>query len=139
MPQITRLFIKSALCYFVAALVVALAIALNPLLALPRVVITLGPVYFHLLMVGWVTQLIMGVAHWMFPKFTRAKPRGYTWLIWTTFFLLNSGLLLRVVAEPLRALQPDLGWGWLLALSALLQWLAGLAFVVHSWPRIKER
>ncbi len=139
MPFITRLFIKSALLYFVAALIAALTLALNPLLVLPRFVTALGPVYFHLLMVGWVTQLIMGVAYWMFPKFTREKPRGHTWLIWATFLLLNSGLLLRVVAEPMRVLQTAAWWGWLLALSALLQWLAGLAFVANSWPRIKER
>ncbi len=139
MPFITRLFIKSALLYFVAALIAALTLALNPLLALPGFVTALSPVYFHLLMVGWVTQLIMGVAYWMFPKFTREKPRGYTWLIWATFLLLNSGLLLRVVAEPMRVLQSTAWWGWLLALSALLQWLAGLAFVANCWPRIKER
>ena len=134
-----RFFIRTALANLVAAFLVGAAVLLNQALEIDGRIGALQPVFYHLLMVGWVTQLIMGVAHWMFPKFTRTKPRGYTWLIWTTFFLLNSGLLLRVVAEPLRALQPDLGWGWLLALSALLQWLAGLAFVVHSWPRIKER
>jgi hypothetical protein len=27
----------------------------------------------------------------------------------------------------------------MLTLAALLQWLAGLAFVVNTWPRIKEK
>jgi hypothetical protein len=53
--------------------------------------------------------------------------------------LLNLGLLQRAVAEPLNALRPAPAWGWLVALSAVLQWLAGLAFAANSWPRVKER
>ncbi|MEZ4618275.1 MAG: hypothetical protein R2867_22555 [Caldilineaceae bacterium] len=90
-------------------------------------------------MVGWVTQIIIGVAFWMFPKFTKEKPRGSQMLAWSTYVLLNGGLLLRAVAEPANAIQAWMGWGRLLALSALLQWLGGLAFVANTWPRIKER
>ncbi len=61
----------------------------------------LTPVYYHLLLVGWVTQLILGVAIWMFPMFSQAHPRGNVKLTWATYFLLNLGLLLRVVGKPL--------------------------------------
>lgn len=137
MPFLTRLLIKTALVYFIAALVVSLLVAARPVLGLPSVVAGLSPVYFHLLMVGWVTQLILGVAHWMFPKFSREQPRGRDWLTWTIYGLLNAGLLLRVIAEPARTVNPAEVWGWLLALSALLQWLAGMAFVANLWPRVK--
>jgi hypothetical protein len=48
-------------------------------------------------------------------------------------------LLLRVIFEPLQALQPGPIWGWLVALSAVLQWAAGLIFVMITWGRVKER
>ena len=139
MPLLTRLFIKTGLLYFVAALLTGLLLALNSTLTLPTWVGVLNPVYFHLFMVGWVTQLIIGVAYWMFPKFTREQPRGSDQLAQITFLLLNGGLLLRVLAEPMLALQTNKLWGWLLALSAVLQWLAGLTFVINTWPRVKER
>lgn len=139
MPLLTRLFIKSALVYFVAALLVGLLLAARPLLALPGVLSGLSPVYFHLLMVGWVTQLILGVAHWMFPKYSQSQPRGREPLTWATYLLLNGGLILRVIAEPVRAVNPAPLWGWLLVLSALLQWLAVMAFTANLWPRVKER
>ncbi|HRJ42679.1 MAG: hypothetical protein KJZ86_20410 [Caldilineaceae bacterium] len=139
MPYLTRLFIKSALAYFLAALLAGLLLAARPVLDLPPIVSGLGPVYFHLLMVGWVTQLILGVAHWMFPKFSQTQPRGREWLTWTIYGLLNGGLLLRILAEPARTVSAAPVWGWLLALSALLQWLAGMAFVAQLWPRVKER
>ena len=139
MPLVTRLFIKTALFCFVAALICALLIALRPLLNLPSIVSALTPVYFHLFMLGWVTQLIVGIAYWMFPKYSKTAPRGSETLAWSTYALLNSGLLLRTIAEPAHSLYPWPLWGWLLAASALLQWCGGVTFVANTWPRVKGR
>ncbi len=139
MPSLTRWFIKLSLIYLVAAFLAGLALAAQPALDLPAAVASLNPVYFHLFLVGWVTQLIFGVVFWMFPKYTLEKPRGSEKLGWATLALLNVGLLLRVIGEPLNALQPAYLWGWILAISALLQWLAGLAFIVNTWGRVKEK
>lgn len=140
MPALTRWTIKSALLYLVAALVLALVLALDPFVPwFPAFVPFLLPVYLHVFMVGWVTQMIFGVVYWMFPIVTRARPRGNEQLAWAVFVLLNIGLLLRVVAEPLLAVRPEAIWGWMLVISAVLQWLAAVAFVYNSWPRVKER
>jgi hypothetical protein len=139
MPPLTRWFIKIALIYFVAALLVGVLLMLRLVVALPPIVGALAPVYVHLLMVGWVTQLIFGVAFWLFPKFSQERPRGYEPLGWATFGLLNVGLLLRAVGEPVQAFWPGPGWGWLLAASAVLQWLAGMAFVLNTWRRVKVK
>jgi hypothetical protein len=139
MPTLTRWFIRTSLIYFVAALVVGIALMLQAGLGLSIPIAALGPVYFHLFMVGWVAQLIFGVIFWMFPKFSREKPRGSERLGWATYVLLNAGLLLRVVGEPLHSARPELGWGWLLAVSAVAQWLAGMAFVANTWGRVKEK
>ena len=50
-------------------------------------------------------------------------------LAWASYILLNLGLLLRVVGEPLTSTYPETGTGWLLVVSALLQWLAAILFV----------
>jgi hypothetical protein len=139
MPTITRWYIKSALVFFIAAFLVRFAQAANGLWSFSGWMNVLGPVYFHLFLVGWVTQLIFGVVFWMFPKFSLDKPRGNEALAWATFGLLNLGLVLRAAGEPLQALRPSATSGWLLALSALLQWLAGLGFVANTWKRVKEK
>lgn len=139
MPPIARLYVKTALVYLVAALATGVLLALSPVLALPAWVGRLNPVYFHLFLVGWLTQLIIGVAYWMFPKFSRELPRGHDRLALATYGLINVGLLVRAVAEPAAALSPALLWSWGLALSALLQWLGGLLFVANTWPRVKEK
>jgi Trk-type K+ transport system membrane component len=130
MPVITRWFIKTALVYFVAALLLGVAQPRLP---------AAGPAYVHLLVVGWITQVIFGVAYWMFPRHTREAPRGSDGLAITAYVCLNAGLVLRVVAEPVYMLHSAPGLGAALAVAAVLQWLGGMAFVVNLWPRVKER
>lgn len=139
MPPVTRWFIKSGLLYFIAAMVMGLLLVLPSSFPLPAPVRTMTPTYFHMLMVGWVTQLIFGVAFWMFPTVGHgAQKRGDERPVYASFWLLNVGLALRVLAEPLNSTSPGGVWGWLLVVSALLQWLAALAYVVHIWPRVRD-
>lgn len=137
MPPLTRWFVKAALLYLVAALVLAVAMQWPGAAARVPWLAVVWPTYLHLLVVGWLTQLIFGVALWLFPRHSPARPRGYEWLGWTSFVLLNTGLLIRVVAEPRAALGHDVGL--LLLGSAAAQLLAGWAFVANVWPRVRER
>ena len=135
MPPITRWFVKTALLYLLLALCTGL------LLVWPGGAPLSGffPVYFHTLTFGWLTQLIFGIALWMFPKYSAARPRGPEWLGWATYFLLNAGLVLRIIFEPLNSGSPTPFSGWMLVASALLQWLAGLGFVANTWARVREK
>lgn len=135
MPTLTRWFLKAALVYLI------LALSMGILLVLPDGSPIAGafPVYFHLLTFGWLTQLIFGIALWMFPKYTPAKPRGYEWLGWGTFILLNTGLILRMIFEPLNNMAPSSLGGWMLVLASLLQWLSGVAFTANTWKRVRVR
>ena len=137
MPTITRTFIKTSLVYFVLALLADVWLA-GPVFDVATIP-GLRPVQFHLLAVGWLTQLIIGVAIWMFPKYSREEPRGNETLLWATYGLLNAGLILRVAGEPLHSANPGAGWGWLLAASAVLQMGAGWLFVANAWPRVRTR
>jgi len=137
MPVIVRWYLRTALVMFVLALVVSVIQNLGGIP--PSLADSLTPVFFHLLMVGWVTQFILGVAIWMLPRYSPEKPRGIEALSWATYALLNTGLAIRVVGEPLIELFPGTTWGWLLVFSALLQWVAGLLFVINSWRRVKGK
>ena len=139
MPPLTRWFIKAALVSLVLAFVVRAVMSALPWWGLHAGVAALAPVYLHLFMWGWVTQLIFGVVYWMFPKLSKDNPHGHEGLWRATFWLFNVGLALRVVGEPLHLLRPEALRTWLAAAAAVLQWLAGLAFVVNTWGRVKER
>lgn len=132
MPLLTRTFIKTAMVYFTLALLVGIWMTV-------RAPAGMFPVYIHLLVFGWLTQLVFGVIYWMFPKYSKQIPRGHEALGWITYGALNLGLVLRAIAEPLHAAQASQLSGLLLVLSAVLQWLSGLTFVANTWPRVKEK
>src|SRR5690554_884130 len=140
MPTISRLFLKCGLIYFVAAMASGVAMAW---LGAGWGAVLL-PTYIHLFVVGWITQIIIGVALWLFPKWSKEQPRGREWLSWVALVTLNLGLLLRLGTESIHGLnrldpasQKWLAWG--LVASALLQWVGGMAFVVNIWGRIKPK
>ena len=132
MPLLTRIFIKTAMVCLAFALVLGILLASGATNGL-------FPVYIHLLVFGWLTQLIFGVVFWMFPKYSVEKPRGSEALGWWTYALLNIGLLLRAIAEPIQSARPNPLGGWMLILSASLQFLSGMLFVVNSWGRVKVK
>ena len=136
MPTLTRWFVKAAMLYLVAALLLSIAMQ-SPLRARSAFLGVVWPTYLHLLVLGWLTQIIFGVAFWLFPKHSAAHPRGSDLLGWTSFWLLNLGLILRAVAEPREALGGETGA--LLILAAAAQLAAGWAFVLNTWPRVRER
>jgi hypothetical protein len=77
----------------------------------------LFPVYTHLFVLGWLTQLIFGVVFWMFPNYSTEQPRRSESLGWWTYALLNIGLLLRVIIEPIHSTEPNPISGWTLVAS----------------------
>jgi hypothetical protein len=97
----------------------------------------LWPTYVHLFVLGWLTQLIFGVAFWMFPRRSAKEPHGSEPLGWISYGLLNAGLVLRALGEPAFALGARTSG--ILVVAALLQLGAGWVFVFNTWPRVKER
>ncbi len=139
MPTLSRWFIKLGMLYFVGGLTMAALLLAQPVMGWSASLQVLRPVYLHFLFIGWVTQIIMGVGYWMFPKYSKEKPRGREWLGWAVLVLLNIGMVLRAVGEPAVVLAPQAGLGWMLAAASLFLLLAGWGFIINTWGRIKER
>jgi hypothetical protein len=151
MPTTSRAFVKvSILCLVLGALLGALLLV-NRWLPLDPRLATLKGSHVQLLIVGWLTQLILGVAWWLFPPLalhprsggTRPARRGQAQrgsepLFWATFLCLNAGVLLRVVFEPLQAWTQVGFFGFLVGISGLFLLAAAVAFVANMWGRVRE-
>lgn len=134
MPTITRWFVKSALTSLI------LGLAAGVWQQIPGMQVSgFFPVYLHLLTFGWLTQLIFGIAIWMFPSYSKEHPRGPEWLGWGIFGTMNAGLLLRVIFEPMQSLSPSSLGAWMLVTAAILQWLAGVGFFFNVWSRVRGK
>lgn len=136
MPALTRWFIKLGMIYFLAGIILAFVSELPFLSAGPLLL----PVYWHMLVIGWITQVIMGVSIWMFPRKRRDKPKRESTLGWFTFWLLNTGLILRFSVEPfLPILDSGRSVNAIIILSALLQVAAIICYILEIWPRVQPK
>lgn len=136
MPALSRWCLRAALAYLVCGM------AMGSWMLILQARRGYGPgapwpaLHAHLLLVGFLLLLIFGVAFWMFPRVAgRRTGRDAGWI---AFALLNAGLLLRVVAEPLAdSGRGAAAWDVLLGAAAVLPALAAVAFAVAIWPRIR--
>jgi len=138
MPPIARSFVRASFVYLVVAFLLGALMMLDDWLSFSRWLQVVYLSQLHLLVVGWITQLAIGVAYWMFPRFLRAqdpRPRGSDALAWTVFLCLNAGLVLRFLVEPFNLMNPQPWLAALLALSGILQAVAVVVFAWLIWGR----
>ncbi len=139
MPRWSRWMVRCALLYLLLGLGLSVATSVPSWVRAFAWLAAATPALFHLLVVGWATQLIFGVAYWLFPRASRPMPSGSERWAGVVFVSLNLGLSVRLLAEPMQALSAGAVWSWALLLSALLQWLSGVIFVATIWRRVKEK
>ncbi len=130
MPVVSRFFLRSGF----VCLALALLLRMWIFSGWSDRAISFMPVFYHLLTVGWATQIIFGVAHWMFPRYSQERPRGHESLTWIVYVCLNSGLLLRLICEPYSEnFFAVIGLGF----SAALQFFAAAIFSGQIWLRVR--
>jgi hypothetical protein len=136
MPKVTRLFIKSGLVYLFLGIIMAFVAELPQV----NTGVLLLPVYWHMIVIGWVTQVIMGVSIWMFPRRKRSREKIESVPALLSFWTLNSGLILRFTAEPFIPLfQGNSAITSVVVISTLLHIAAVLFYLTEIWPRVFMR
>ncbi len=165
MPFISRLFIKTGIIYLILSMILFM------LMQIPGTGFSLiwRPVFYHMLMTGWITQIIFGVAIWMFPRKLAEKHRkdqpvntkGNLAAYNLVYLLLNIGLLLRWIFEPMvdsgftvtGATSTQISGAitqfyeqpfrslavLMIPLSGILQLLAFIIFSREMWPRVRGK
>lgn len=128
MDWFVRSFIKASLLWFSAALLLAVAMALVPALAVYRVA------HFHMALLGFVTQMIYGVALHVVPRFfgqplvMRRAAEVQFWCAQFGLTALAAGFAFRVHGLRVSAV--------LLPVGGVLSAVAGGCFVVNLWRTI---
>lgn len=135
MPKYSVWTIRCALIYlatgftFGGLLLANKGVTASP--AISPIIWQLLPAHMEFLLVGWMVQLVLGMAFWILPRFSLEPKRGNVSLAWLSFGLLNLGIWLAGFA-PLFGAQ-----AWLLFAGRAAQAGAALAFAAHAWPRVK--
>ena len=137
MTRLARLYIKTSLVFLVAGLLVGgYLIVMEFLLGTypSRLLIT---AHVHLLLVGFMLMMVMGVATWMFPRPASDDHRYRPGLAVAAYWVITIATALRASAEigaAFVAVPPLLP---LIALGGLGQLLAAALFALNIWPRVR--
>lgn len=141
MPLESRLFVKTSLVYLALAFIVGGAMLFLEALGRP-VPFVIGIEHAHLGEVGWLVNVVMGIALWMLPlnreRFPDTQGRYPARLVYACYALLNGGLAMRLIAEPWFQLggRPA-GAAAILVIAAFAQPAAIVLFVYIAWQRVR--
>lgn len=133
MPPAARRFIKTALLALVTGVVMGSGMLIYQALTLQGLARAWVTVHTHLLTVGFLLNMVMGVAYWMFP---RPSGRPEERLANATWACLNGGLLLRFASEPFLYAPGGMAFQVGAAAAGVLQGAAAIMFVVGVWARV---
>ena len=91
----------------------------------------------HALLVGFVMEMILGVALWLFPRPEKGDSRYKPRLAETAYWLLTSGTAARVLGELTRPFVTVIWLRWLIVICGVAQTAGLLLFFFTMWPRIR--
>ncbi len=128
MPRQTVWFIRASLNYLLIGFTIGALILAQKGRSYDASMWQLLPLHMEFLLAGWLLQLVLGMAYWIFPRFGAGAVRGRENWIWASFWLLNAGIVL--VAAQLW-LPPAVLIGRLAETAGLLVYIAA------SWARVK--
>jgi hypothetical protein len=133
LPRLSRYFVQSSLvCLALSFTISGLILAAKGGVGSALVWVWL-PAHIVLALNGWLIQLAIGVAYWIFPRILLGD-RGRPHLAWAAFIMFQTGIAL-VMLSLLQIWWPPAAQ--LLAPGIVLQVAAVLLFVGHAWPRVR--
>lgn len=136
MPRVSRWFIRASLLHLALGFTLGALLLWNKGVPIAPWLGRLLPAHVEFLLAGWVFQLVMGVATWIFPRFgVRRSPHGSEGAAWTAFVLLNGGVWLAALG-PLAG--PGAGGAAALPLAGrLAEAAAAVVFAANVWARVR--
>ena len=137
MPPLIRRYIKTSFAFLVAGLILGGYLTVGQFLLgtyPPRLVTT---AHVHLLLVGFMLMMVMGVATWMFPRPAKDDARYRPELAEAVYWVMTLATALRAIAELIAGWSAAPVLRVLVALGGLGQLLGAALFVINMWTRVR--
>ena len=137
MNSLVRRYLKTAIVFLIAGITLGGIVLVRRELTGQYPSPELVSAHTHVILVGFVMMMILGVAQWMFPRPARDDPRYRPAVAEAAYWILTLATVVRFAGEIARSASdgPALRVG--VVLGGLGQ-IAGLAlFFYNLWPRIR--
>lgn len=137
MTPLVRRYIKTSFVFLAVGLLLGAHVAVSQYWLGVHPSRLLVTAHVHLLLVGFMLMIVMGVATWMFPRPARDDRRYRPGLAEAVYWTMTLATALRAVAEVGAGLT---GTTWLtssIAVGGLGQVAGTLLFVLNMWVRVR--
>jgi cbb3-type cytochrome oxidase subunit 1 len=128
MEWFVRWFLKASLAWLALGVTAGVAMAVHPVWTVYKAA------HVHMVVLGFVTMMIYGVAYHVIPRFA-GYPLAHRRMAGVHWWMANAGLLLMVCGLVIRATDATPGT-IVLSVGGSLSALAAYTFVVIMWRTI---
>lgn len=137
MPPLVRRYVKTSFLFLVAGLLLGGYVSVAEFVLgsyPPRLFVT---AHVHLLLVGFMLMVVMGVATWMFPRPAKEDTRYRPELAEAVYWLMTVSTALRAAAELGTGLTGAPALRVLVTVAGLGQLAGAALFVLNMWWRVR--
>jgi cbb3-type cytochrome oxidase subunit 1 len=134
---LVRRYVKTSFVFLVAGLLIGVYMITAQFVfdAYPPRLFTTA--HAHLLLVGFMLMMVMGVATWMFPRPARDDTAYRPELAEGVYWIMSLATAARAAGELLAGFFPSPALRLLIAAGGLGQVLGALLFVFNMWRRVR--
>lgn len=132
-----RYFIKTSVIFLITGILTGLYMSVSKYVLKIGYSQELISAHTHLILVGSVMMMIMGVALWFFPRAEKNDKKYNPDLILITYWVMTIGTSLRFIFQVVANFLVSNLIQYLIAISSVLQVVAMILFFYSMWGRIR--
>ncbi len=132
-----RYFIKTSVIFLVIVILTGFYMSLAKYVFKISYGQELISAHTHLILVGSVMMMIMGVALWFFPRAEKDDKKYNPDLILATYWIMTIGTSLRFIFQVMANFVYAVWIHYSIAISSILQVIAMILFFYSMWGRIR--
>ena len=132
-----RYFIKTSIIFLIIGILTGLYMSFNKHLLNAGVLPELISAHTHIILVGSVIMMIMGVALWFFPRAEKSDKKYNPALILVTYWMMTISTVLRFLLQVISAFDPINTVGNFITFFSLIQVITIVLFFYAIWGRIR--
>lgn len=133
-----RYFIKSSLIFLIAGLLTGVYMSYSKYVLLNGVHPELISAHTHLILVGSVMMMIMGVALWFFPRAEKEDKKYNPVLILVVYWLMTISTALRYIFQVWASINYISWVNYMVTVFSTLQVISMILFFYSMWGRIRS-
>jgi heme/copper-type cytochrome/quinol oxidase subunit 1 len=132
-----RYFIKTSIIFLVIGILTGLYMLLAEEFFNQYPHPELVSAHTHIILLGSIMMMIMGVALWFFPRAEKDDKLYKPGLILFVYYLFTVSTLLRFISQCLFAFNSFEFLKWIIVISSVMQVIALILFFISMWGRIR--